>query len=838
MSSNTLDKEIEAVDHFTFEVIDSPVKLKPFISFVEIKNEKKGIVVFKGRIITPNESMNEDGTFDGSYSAEGALAYLDDTHPPYQMWTDWTAQRRLNQLVALHNERCEPYKQFGLNMSDITPKVPKSDTEEYDDTAYFITDPEKSILQNIRELILAPYGGEMYVDYYGSLPVLVWCNKIGSKKDTQIKIGKNMKSFHREIDATEVITRLIPLGSSEETAWGGSKRLEISEDPRSGGKNYIDIPELQAIYGIQTGTAIFDDEYTPDTLYDRAQQEVIEIKKKYAKMTTEIALLDLYTIGLDPDEFERGNTHRTILPKYGIDEDLRIIGTSFDVTMPQNKSIRIGEKELSILDVSDYNTVNIIKNTVPTIIKDEVGPVIENVVNEIHTDISTAESKAVTDADELARQRVQKFIDDSYTPFKLSIPDLMNAKLSDFKEGELAGIISNTIKTNGESIKNDVVTRINTGTNVIRGDAIVVDAAMISKIAADQTFTDKLVATDAFISNIMASNIVTDKIKATDIDLNRATISGAVDSKNYVVLTSDYIRQYGNYAATNIDGEDVYVEGYTEFRNGRIRIRNDISNSSLYYCHDGVFTNVLNKIDSTAGISFSDKTFGSMGMYLFSSGGGIGVNAFDGTLMLAGDKTRLIGDSSLTLESTNSAIRFQPLENLRNGTNTFELWVQPGAASSTDGNLLYGNIAGDNTVGSGIRFYKNGAIVEATNHKGDKGTGKFRGTAFENSSWIEYKQDITSWEYDALSVILNELDLYQYKYKADTSTYHRGVIIGDGYSVPPEFVSGEAVNLYEMIVWSLRAIQQLGHKNNELENRIKVLEDKINGTTETTETTT
>lgn len=513
MKSSTLDKELEAVDQFNFDLIDSDIKLKSFLSFVEVKNEVKNNVVFRGRIMTPTTQMNEDGTYNTSYTSEGAMAYLDDFNPSYDMKTDLTPQQRFIHLINLHNSLlgADTYKRINVGTVSVTPKIPESETAGYDDTAHFILDPEKSILTHIRELILGVYGGEIVLRYEADGNYIDWVDKIGSKKSTELKVGKNMKSFQRQIDPTEVITRLIPLGSSEPTAWEGSKRLEIVEDPRSGGKNYIDIPELIALYGIQTGVAIFDDEYTPDTLYDRGMKEKIEIMKKYAKMTTEIQLLDLFTIGLDPDDFERGNFYRTILPRYSIDEDLRVVGTSFDVIHPQNKSCRIGDKDLGILDVSDINTLNIINEAVP--------PMIDNTVNELNGNIDA---------------KIDEFETMTFNPYKATVPELINAKISDFKNYTLGGIIENTIDSNKNEIKDAVVNGINSSTNVIKSQALVVDYAMIDKLMANSLLTNRLVADVAYVTNLMAQQAVIDRIKSTSISVQQLDIGAVLGaSKDY-----------------------------------------------------------------------------------------------------------------------------------------------------------------------------------------------------------------------------------------------------------------------------------------------------------------
>ncbi|TDM47742.1 hypothetical protein ETI08_01005 [Macrococcoides goetzii] len=809
MRSSTLDKELEAVDQFNFDLIDSDIKLKSFLSFVEVKNEVKNNVVFRGRIMTPTTQMNEDGTYNTSYTSEGAMAYLDDFNPSYDMKTDLTPQQRFTELINIHNNLlgADTYKRINIGNVSVTPKMPESETAEYDDTAYFILDPEKSILTHIRELILGIYGGEIVLRYETDGNYIDWVDKIGSKKSTELKVGKNMKSFQRQIDPTEVITRLIPLGSSEPTAWEGSKRLEIVEDPRSGGKNYIDIPELIALYGIQTGVAIFDDEYTPDTLYDRGMKEKIEIMKKYAKMTTEIQLLDLFTIGLDPDDFERGNFYHTTLPRYNIDEDLRVVGTSFDVIHPQNKSCRIGDKDLGILDVSDINTLNIINEAVP--------PMLDNTANEIRQEIITAESDAVKSADDLARQRIEQFKKDSFEPFKLSIPDIMNTKLSDFKKGELGTIINNTITTNGQSITNDVVNKINSSTNVIRSDAIVVDAAMIGKIAADQTFTDKLVATDAFIRNIMASNIVSEKIKTTDIDLNRATIRGYYDSDNYVIMSSDYIRQYGKYVTTDLDGYDKTVKGYTEFKNGLLRIRNDNANSSLYYTDNGIYTNNTVKNQSSGAIAFFDKTFGASGLYIKSIEGGIGIAANSNTILLMSKLIRLKSQTTINLEA-NQVIADGSIEAKSMKATSFE-----GALKNEVGNVYV--MTNDEARITSPAGYNGGSPVY-------KDIRYAKGYAMSHE---KYKSDISAWDFNVLDIYRDELKLYKYKINAEiekgNAMYQHGIVIRENVSndqFPIEWRNGDGYNQNEVVFWNTKAIQ-------ELINKVDKLEAQINGTTTT-----
>lgn len=104
---------------------------------------------------------------------------------------------------------------------------------------------------------------------------------------------------------------------------------------------------------------------------------------------------------------------------------------------------------------------------------------------------------------------------------------------------------------------------------------------------------------------------------------------------------------------------------------------------------------------------------------------------------------------------------------------------------------------------------------------GNTGYKPVRASDFIKASSAEFKHDIKKWDYDALSVISNELQLYSYKYNDDEKeTIHHGPVIGDGYDIPVEFVFNSGVNTNEMLSWALRAIQQLNEKTNALEEQL------------------
>lgn len=150
-----------------------------------------------------------------------------------------------------------------------------------------------------------------------------------------------------------------------------------------------------------------------------------------------------------------------------------------------------------------------------------------------------------------------------------------------------------------------------------------------------------------------------------------------------------------------------------------------------------------------------------------------------------------------------------------------------------DGKINYRDIQCHDIQAESIRLMSNdnfyvgvstGELRVTNNLKyngGNTGYKPVRASDFIKASSAEFKHDIKKWNYDALSVISDELQLYSYKYNDDEKeTIHHGPVIGEGYDIPVEFVFNSGVNTNEMLSWALRAIQQLNEKINTLEEQL------------------
>ena len=105
---------------------------------------------------------------------------------------------------------------------------------------------------------------------------------------------------------------------------------------------------------------------------------------------------------------------------------------------------------------------------------------------------------------------------------------------------------------------------------------------------------------------------------------------------------------------------------------------------------------------------------------------------------------------------------------------------------------------------------------------GDTGYKPIRASDYLPGSLERFKKDIIQWDGDALNEIANNMTTYEYRLKDDEDDRkkRKGLVIGEDYKTPEDFIDGDGVSIYNMITYSLRAIQQLNEKIEKLEGQL------------------
>ncbi|EMY5504743.1 phage tail protein [Bacillus wiedmannii] len=338
LKSGVIKKEINLIDSFNFHFhMDNPGynKIKPLSTLIKVLNTKTRQYEFEGRILGPNKKMDNSGLHSDSYECEGELGYLHDSVQRHLEFRG-TPKELFTKILDYHSNQVEEYKRFKVGNVTVTSST---------NNLYLYLSAEKDTFETIKEKLLDKLGGELQIRKVNGVRFLDYLERVGAEKNTEIKIAKNLVSMSCDIDPTQIITRLTPLGArveSKEVGATDASEARLTIESINKGLPYIDDERLIKEFGIQSKSVVWDDVNIVKNLLSKGKEWLAN--QKTAHVQYKLDAVDLFLIGLDIDSFEPGNSYPVINPVMGINEYLRIIGKSLDVNNPQNASLTIGDK--------------------------------------------------------------------------------------------------------------------------------------------------------------------------------------------------------------------------------------------------------------------------------------------------------------------------------------------------------------------------------------------------------------------------------------------------------------------------------------------------------------
>ncbi|GIN93317.1 hypothetical protein J22TS1_43680 [Siminovitchia terrae] len=337
-----IQQGINVADSFTFTILPSNPgynSIRPLKTLINVFNMKTNKYEFEGRILMPTESMSDAGAFAKYFDCESELGYLNDSAQRHGEYHDISVKDYLKVIIDNHN------RDVADDEIDKTFRVGIVDVDSSTGTVYRYLGYENTY-ETIQDKLIDRLGGELRVRKENGVRYLDYLKSIGTTKQTEIRLAKNLKSITKEVDPTEMITRLVPLGvaiesENEDDTDASQARLTISSV--NNGKDYIVDKEAEKLLGtVIVKSEAWDDITVPSILKTRGNQHLKENNR--VKVKYNVTALDLSLIGLDTDSFEVGNYHPVINPVMGIDEQLRVIGKTIDIINPDNNDLTIGDR--------------------------------------------------------------------------------------------------------------------------------------------------------------------------------------------------------------------------------------------------------------------------------------------------------------------------------------------------------------------------------------------------------------------------------------------------------------------------------------------------------------
>ncbi|MFS1045108.1 phage tail spike protein [Enterococcus faecium] len=348
---------------FTFNINNKYYqKIEPIINFIQIIDVVREQEIFYGRVAKITNQMDASGSFSQSFLVEDEKAFLYDSVQTYMKPTRMTVRDYLQKIIDMHNKQVEPYKRFKLGNVDVIDNGDLLRGLGYQSTA-----------ETIKEKLLDRLNGNLILRHVGNTNYLDYVSNYGNDSDTPLQLTKNLKSATRDIDISELFTRIVPVGQDIED--NSETDIEVGTDysrPKytiesvNEGKNYLDDPSLIEKFGLNIGIVEFSNVKEPSILKRRGQQWLKN--QSLMLVTWDVEAIELGLLDSRYELITLGNSYKVDNQFLYSVERLQVIEKKFSILAPQKVNLTIGSKKKKLTDYQNEiktiqsNLVNIKAN--------------------------------------------------------------------------------------------------------------------------------------------------------------------------------------------------------------------------------------------------------------------------------------------------------------------------------------------------------------------------------------------------------------------------------------------------------------------------------------------
>ncbi|WP_294593329.1 phage tail spike protein [uncultured Streptococcus sp.] len=309
---------------------------------VKIVNKYDKEVEFYGRVLKPDTGMDSEGLFSKTFVCESVLGYLQDSTQTFQRVPNNGVEDYFRRIIDVHNSQVEPHKRFKIGRVTV---LNQSDTP-YRYIGYDTT------FETIKNYLIGRLGGYIQLRLEDDGMYLDYLKDVGQEMGSPIQLGTNIETARRELDLSNLITRLVPLGADldkdnrDEETGQYVVRERVTINSVNGGKSYIEDAELVKQFGILQRPMDWTEIKDAGILLQRGQQYMQN--QKIAISAWSVSVVELYLIDQSFEKFKVGNTHPIDnAPLSGI-ERLQIIKKVIDVTQPESVDLTVGADSMTL----------------------------------------------------------------------------------------------------------------------------------------------------------------------------------------------------------------------------------------------------------------------------------------------------------------------------------------------------------------------------------------------------------------------------------------------------------------------------------------------------------
>lgn len=308
-------------EHSAFE------QIHPLTTFFIVKEDDEEI--FRGR----NMSSEADFYATGSIFCEGDLAFLHDSVlRPYEH--KGSIEEFIQMVLDNHNSQVEERKQFRLGTVTVT------DSNDYisrSDSGYSYA------IDALRSKLTDTHGGYFKTRKKDEIYYLDYVEDYGGTNTQKIRFGENLLDLTKYVDATSIITALIPTGANIKKN-GITKQLQISDV--NGGLDYVYDTDAVLQYGWIWGEKNWKDVTVASNLLNKAR-EYIKLAS-VLPLTMQLNAVDLVHTGVKTQSFQIGYWTEVIAERNGVQGSYLLTKMENHLASPEDDTIVLGGNVTSL----------------------------------------------------------------------------------------------------------------------------------------------------------------------------------------------------------------------------------------------------------------------------------------------------------------------------------------------------------------------------------------------------------------------------------------------------------------------------------------------------------
>jgi len=362
-----LTQEMGSAGSFTFRVYKGHPyykQLKVLTSEVIVYDD--GACVFCGRMWRPEQD------FDNmvAVTCEGELTYLLDSRQRPFTYTGGI-DGYIGQLLDVHNSQVDASRQ--IKKGNI---VVSGDGGYKEWTVQGFSDT-LTLLRQLPE----SFGGYLRIRHEAGVRYLDYLWDYGGINSQVIRFGENLLDLTHYVDATQIITCLIPQGADveykDESGETQSRAVDITSV--NGGVDYIENAEAVELYGRIWGYQKWDDVTEPGILLAKSREYLKEASTLPASM--EVSAVDLAAIDSTVQQFQLGFWTDVSSDPHGINQKFLLTRREINLLDPGQGSITLGRQTETL-------TGTTVKNQ--TAVSERIEKVAEDTAQEINRRVENA----------------------------------------------------------------------------------------------------------------------------------------------------------------------------------------------------------------------------------------------------------------------------------------------------------------------------------------------------------------------------------------------------------------------------------------------------------------